>query len=450
MMFIDPAANLYLGNGFTSATWYGQIKDEFWAGYPPLYSLLLYAWMRVYGLSLATARSLNILLTVITAFLLWVSVQRLHLVKTASARISLVLLLLFIQNYTFNLTAGRPDPLMLLITTLVLLVSSIRSQPWRYGGLVAVCTLFPLTGLSLVVYSVISVALVLIFLQGKFVAEAIAIAIGLFAGLVTLYGIYQANGVWDQFIFSTKNNPTLVGHNLASSLSESLRFGGFLQNRNFQILLTLLISIAIYRILKRDLQWRSTICFGLAASFVIPLGMRFAGAYLFYNGWMASLPLIICLCSNWEQLPIFRIKQWMVTALSGLLLTVCILGPHLRIIDLITNWQALDQAPVSALIERNVSSQDWVFSDSLAYYAAKPKAAVTMTHWYRSIITPSEKQQVSVLILRPELFESTVHKLGGQWEITPDQVTLQTHNLLKKRQNLITLNVYKPAVNSGL
>ncbi len=37
VMFVDPAANLYFGNGLTSSTWFAQTKDKFWAGYPPLY-----------------------------------------------------------------------------------------------------------------------------------------------------------------------------------------------------------------------------------------------------------------------------------------------------------------------------------------------------------------------------------------------------------------------------
>lgn len=443
MMFVDPAANLYLGHGFTSAAWYGQTKDEFWAGYPPLYSFLLSVWMRLFGFGLATARSLNVVLTVISAALLWLSVKRLHLVTTMPARVGLVLVLLFTQNYTFNFTAGRPDPLMLLLTVLVLLIVSVRSPSWRYGLLIVTCTLFPFTGLALVVYSAIAIALVVCFLRRAFVTEAGAMVLGLSIGLVGLYGFYYAHGVWDKFIFSTKNNPTLVGHDLASALSESMRFGGFLKNWNFQVLLLLLLGVAIYRLIKGQFHWRSLLCFGLAAGIVLPFGMRFSGAYLFYNGWMALVPLTVCLCSALEQLPNFGIKRWVITTASGLLLMFCLLGPHLRFIDLAANWQAIDYAPVTALVERNVTAQDWVFSDSLAYYAVKQKAAVTMTHWYGKIMPAIEQQQVLTLILRPDLFEQTAKKLGGEWQAVPDQVILQTRDGLRKRQISVTLNVYK-------
>ena len=45
IMFADPAANLLLGNGFTSTAWFDQPRTEFWAGYPPLYQIFLYHWM---------------------------------------------------------------------------------------------------------------------------------------------------------------------------------------------------------------------------------------------------------------------------------------------------------------------------------------------------------------------------------------------------------------------
>jgi hypothetical protein len=447
IMFVDPAVNLYMGKGFTSAAWYAQSREEFWSGYPPLYSFMLYLWMQIVGFSLAVPRSLNTFLTVITAILLWLSVKRLNLVTTATARIGLMIIVLFTQNYTFNLASGgRPDPLMLLLTVIVLLIYSMRSTIWRYVLLVVTCALIPLTGLALIAYSVMMVILLLVFLKRKFITEAISIIIGIAVGILGLYGFYSANGVWEKFVFSTKNNPTLIGHDLKSALPEVIRFGGFLKNWNFQILLILLVGIAIYQLIKKQFRWRSLICFGLVSSFTIPFGMRFAGAFLFYNAWMVTLPLAVCLCSSLEKLPNFGVKRSFYTAGCTLLLVLCTLGPHMQLIDIAMNWNALDYAPVQAFIDRNVTTKDWVFTDLVPYYAVKQKAEVVMTDWYQNIITPSEKNKLSLLILPSDLFDKTVTKLGGEWQIADDKLTIRTKDFLRNSQKSVTLNVYKRTV----
>jgi len=447
IMFVDPAAHLFFSSQWTSASWYGQTQEQFWAGYPPLYSLLLYVWMRLFGFGLAVARSFNIFLTAATAILVWLSVKRLNLVVLAPGRIGLVLLLVLAQNYTFNLTTGRPDPLMLFLSGTALLITSMRSPLWRYGLLVAVCTLFPLAGLALVAYGIITSVLILVFLRQKFIREAGAIVLGLLIGLLGLYGFYQANGVWDKFISSTKNNPTLVGYDLASRLSESMRFGGFLQNRNFQVLLILLMGIAIYRIMKGQFRWRSLLCFSLVASFCIPFGMRFSGAYLFYYGWMAFVPLAIGFCATLEALPFWknqdRYGRWVVPSIACFLIPLLMLGPYFRLIDLAFNWKALDYVPVTSLIKQTIKPGDWVFSDSLSYYAVKETGATTLTHWYREVIPTSEKNRISVIVTRPSLFDETVEKIGGKWQELEERLTLKIKTSFGRSPNIIELRVYR-------
>src|SRR5215471_14715245 len=58
VMYADPAVNLYLGHGFTSTAWYAQPSNEFWAGNVPLHSTLLFLWLKIFGFSITTIRSL--------------------------------------------------------------------------------------------------------------------------------------------------------------------------------------------------------------------------------------------------------------------------------------------------------------------------------------------------------------------------------------------------------
>src|SRR2546422_11523965 len=71
VMYSDPAVNLYLGNGFTSSAWYAQPSTEFWAGNVPLHTLLLYLWLKLFGFSILSVRSLNCVYMTACCWLLW-------------------------------------------------------------------------------------------------------------------------------------------------------------------------------------------------------------------------------------------------------------------------------------------------------------------------------------------------------------------------------------------
>ena len=131
VLFIDPAANLHFGQGLKSSAWFAQSKDEFWAGYPPLYSFLLYLWIQIFGFSLSVARSLNYVLVALSAFILWKTVVRLNLITLAIWRVFLLILLLVIVGYGFDFRPGRPDVLMitLFVTAFLAPFDSNKKSP---------------------------------------------------------------------------------------------------------------------------------------------------------------------------------------------------------------------------------------------------------------------------------------------------------------------------------
>ncbi len=127
VLLTDPAANLYLGHGFTSSAWYYQTKDEFWACNAPLHAVLLYHWMKLFGFSLIAVRSLNYGLMAISVLIIWLSVSRLNLVTFARSRIILVILLLLGEGVTFNYLSGRYDCLAISLFAAALFAYSIQS-----------------------------------------------------------------------------------------------------------------------------------------------------------------------------------------------------------------------------------------------------------------------------------------------------------------------------------
>ncbi|MDH4276258.1 MAG: hypothetical protein OEW08_14590, partial [Gammaproteobacteria bacterium] len=72
VMFIDPAINLYLGNGFNSTAWPYQDHDRQFAGYPPLYALLLTVWMHITSIQPTGLRSMNYVFAILsTGAIVW-------------------------------------------------------------------------------------------------------------------------------------------------------------------------------------------------------------------------------------------------------------------------------------------------------------------------------------------------------------------------------------------
>lgn len=438
ILFVDPAANLYLGKGFNSSAWFAQSKDEFWAGYPPLYPLLLYLWMRIFGFGISVARSLNYVLAALSAFILWRTVIRLNLIATATWRIFLVVLLLVIVGYGFDFRPGRPDILMATLTMIAFLAYSIPRKNLRYLCLSCICIIFPFSGLGLVAYTVVFASLVLIYLKRSFFKEFIAIITGLAIGSLGLFIFYSINGVWQGFVESVVNNSSLTLPGAKGTfidkfiLNISLVFDG---NRAFKILLISALAINIYRLLKRKFKFNSLASFGVAVGFGVPFTMRTIGSYPLYYDWMASLPLAVCVCSEISSLLRSDVKSWLRPPILGLTVTLLLFAPPLKLDLFIKHWRSVDYSVVENFVTKSISKEDWVMADPLTYYALKNKVEVVFHPFYIQAMSDQEKDKISLIIAKPSSFpplkfagdfETITNKLGGFWSDTGQRLTLQT------------------------
>ena len=92
VMLADPAINLHLFGRFVSSAWYAQSDDAFWSGYPPLYSLLLWAWLWIAPITPTGIRSLNLFLMTLACLSFWSALTSTRFVKTQAARLVFVML----------------------------------------------------------------------------------------------------------------------------------------------------------------------------------------------------------------------------------------------------------------------------------------------------------------------------------------------------------------------
>ena len=90
-MYTDPAANLVMGNGFTSTAWYDQTSDRFWAGNTPLHELILSGWIKFFGFSPLSVRAINYIWLVLGAFLVWRFCVHFRYVEKTALRLLLMI-----------------------------------------------------------------------------------------------------------------------------------------------------------------------------------------------------------------------------------------------------------------------------------------------------------------------------------------------------------------------
>jgi hypothetical protein len=435
VMFADPAANLAQGLGLTSSSWFAQQKDQFWAGYPPLYPVVLAGWIRVWGFGLAEVRSLNHILIAVAALILWFSVLRLGLVGSSLGRITLTVMLLCGFGIAYCYRVGRPDCLAICLVSAALLVLTLRSVTMRYVLLAVLGALMALTGLQVVAFVAILLGLVFVFLRRTYLSESAVVIAGMACGVSILVALYWSHGVVGDFLVSAVGQ-TPVGRagavvdRIAPSAAAPFisRFLVLFQNRLPRdyslVLLVGLTLIFIWDNARRGyLERHSLLAFALSAMVCIPTGLFVLGKFPTYYAWMLYIPLSVCMCAELSRA---RNRRVHAVLLAGLALT-CVVGLPLHLASAFYGWPDRDYAPVERLIADQITRQDTVYSDYTAYFAVKPKAAGVVTPFYlfadgagnrmlEPSITAAEKAAVTALVIDPGELERVTDVLGGHWQ----------------------------------
>ncbi|MHC5596208.1 MAG: hypothetical protein ACYTXC_09670 [Nostoc sp.] len=452
ILYVDPAVNLYLGQGFNSSAWFAQSKDEFFAGYPPLYSFLLYLWMQMFGFSLRVARSVNYSLAVISALILWKTTIRLNLVASGIWRVFLLALLFVSVGYGFDFRPGRPDILMTALAMIAFLAYSIKIKYLRYLSLTCICVFFPFSGLSLIAYTVIFSSLILLYLKRSFLKEFAAIITGLAVGSLSLFGFYSTHGAWKGFVASVMANSSLSLPGSKGTLLDKLllNISSVFSGGPIKWLLVSILAIAIYKIVKGEFRFHSFASFGVAAGFIIPFAMRTVGSYPSYYGWMTCVPVSVCICSEIPKLIPSHGQRSIRPVVVGLTIFLLLFAPPLHLDSFVTIWRS-DYSAIENFVSRNVSKNDWVMGDPLTYYALKNKAEVVFHPFYIPIVSEKEKERISVIIAQPysltlerdgKFFASKIiSKLGGYWYDTGVSLMLKNTNKKLSGAEIVTESV---------
>jgi len=410
VMFADPAINFVQGKGFTSTAWF-QSKELTWSGNVPLYASALTPWIKSFGQGLVQVRAFNYTLASLTLFVFWLGVKRQNWIRSAPARIGMVVAAFLSFPLCFVYRSARPDCLGILICAGALLAWSWKSRRAKYTCLFLAGFLSPVSGLQLVPYLGLLCLLVL-FLEGKkAMVPLVVLTAGIASGglaLVSFYHAHHLTGVLETIrqtriyhqtraLAGSQGEPTLI-----LTLLQKARtiFHDQLADIGILPALAALAIMSGDRRIWSDKRMRFLVMLGFLGSFAIGAALVILIHYPVYYHWMSYLILMIVvfavLSETWGSLGRFR-KTWVLLLFAGSVLA----GLPLRVVL----GQALNQrqeyAQLERMIQQQIRSTDVVFCDYMGYYPVKAMAAEIYSPRYLNIMTETERQSVNVLVLNP-------------------------------------------------
>ena len=323
VMFIDTPMRYVREAGWTTHSWYSIANQEPFMLYPPLYSIILVPWMKVFGTSIFACRSLNVAITLIIGWGLIRILQQLNLKISIIQIFLLIVLLWFTNDMVFIYSNGRPDLMGALLLVLIAneMIHTIRSGKRKWSVLVLSAFLMT-TAIQAAVCLVIILLLSFLVLDTyrKEIKYLTFLSVsGIFLGFVVNCAFMAYHGHLMSFvvnIFSYSGSAKAIAVFFLPVMGDCLGidttfFMGKLSKMGVDsplymrlisaftrpAYLTLLIADIVFLLLylksiKKDPYYR-IIRFLFIMTTIIPLLMVLAGRYESYYYWMAYLPLFM-------------------------------------------------------------------------------------------------------------------------------------------------------------
>ena len=420
VMFVDPAVNWVMGNGFVSTAWPGQSYHTTWASNAPLHSMLLCPWLKVFGISPTAGRSVNFVYISIAAYLCWLAAARGRWIRTPRNRILLVALILLGNGVSFAYRSGRYDTLAMLVLSSVGFLSTVRNPRARMVGLLAAGFLAPWTGLHTIPFLAIMGVVLPVCLGWRTLRMLVPMGIGMVAGGAAFYGYLHAIGAWSDFLAYTSGMqatphsehfvPPDYYHRTLRTLAD------ITETRDYSLIVMagLLIIVVAAR---RALPLR-VVAFGFATAFLVPVAFAVAYTFASYYTWMVYIPLTVAVLALGERgAP--RFNRGAGTLAAGVQATVLggvmMVGLPARLGLMAKEWQWRDYSAVGALVQSNLNHSDVALISPLAYYPVKLLAGQTFLEVNTGRMTPQEIAAVTVVVLEEEEVGVTTSGLPGHW-----------------------------------
>ena len=442
VFFSDPAYHLAVGDGFASTVSPAeQPYGTFWVMNSPLHPMLLSGWIRLFGFSVFSVRSFNMMVIIVASFVLALAASRYARLQPPGRTLLFLLLALCGMGMTFSYRSARPECLGIFVGALIWLVLSWEKKGPRFLILAILGIVVPFTGLHLVlVIAIYGVAWTLAE-RGRF-WDLVALGAGIGVGMGTLVTIYDHFHVLEDWKFC------LLKH--SSPRKGWMRMAGMLSTSYLQDLSLLAMVLAgmagLWKLKFRVDPVVRNIFFAGAA---IPFCLTMAGNYPLYYSWLAALPVsgavVIIIGEAWLSFP------WGVRVATAVLITSAIvIGLPARMGLVALEWNRRSYAPVESFLKSNLQKDDVVYAEYQAFYGCQ---YASRFYYPASTLKGDWTRQVNVLILNSEddLGQAQT-KLGGNWvkvgSLGPTSSSSRSSLLQNRGAKLYALVVWRRAISN--
>ena len=421
-LFVDPAANLYYGHGFTSTAWPTQRFGEFFAGNTPLYPLVLYGWFKAFGFGIFQVRVFNYLLWSGAVGLLCLAVQRSKLIRHPILVAMLAALLFIGDGVVFSYRSARYDSAIVFAAAACFWAFTIQRRELRTVAIVLAASFFLPTAPILGPFAVVLGCILFLFLGRKYFLELGCVAAGLAIGLGLLYLFYGESGMWHTFLKAARfiaqidyppgqttpvweqklvTFPRKVFHDLATVT-----------------LLLCLLGITLFKWSKLDTNGRRLAIFGIGTFLVIPAVSQAVYNYRIYHSWEAYIPMAVCLVGALDHSnDIFKVSFQRVF-IGALILVIFTFGLGARLGFALTDLKERDYSKVESFVRTTVHPSDIVFAGYQAFYPLHELNVTAYYYWYFHVLDKQEADSINCLIINPASFATIKEKIGGEWYAT--------------------------------
>lgn len=418
--YADPAANLYLGHGFVSSVWDCQASDRFFAANTPLYPGLLALFFRPFGFSLHSVRAFHLLAMALAGLFFWLALARSQLLRRASSRLAALFLFFCAYGMSFLYRYSRPDTVALLLLCTLFWIATSPHRRRRWLGLAGGGLLIAASGLQVLFYTVLLAVALWLLARRTAGKEAAALCGGSLAGGIGLALFYQSRGALGDFLRATVfSGHTLSGFHWGAEMSPAYLYRGDLSS--FLLLAGLLLMAAPWALRQRRTFFRSPAALALALALGLPPLLGFFGKWAIYYSWMVFAPLSIGFFSAAEALtPAAR--RWLRLPLAAALAASAACGLPYQWLRQRDAAAGADLARLEQFLRRELRPGEWLYTDSVAYYAAKRTAAKVYLPTYATApslpaIPEAERRRINALFLPPREVPFAVERLGGGWKL---------------------------------
>ncbi|HEV2694990.1 MAG TPA: hypothetical protein VG347_19000 [Verrucomicrobiae bacterium] len=445
--YADPAANLYLGSGFTSTMW-GQDSRAFWCGNVPLCQYILYADFKLFGFGLFQARAAGIFLAGGGAFLIWAGLRFSRIIAAPAGRILCLALVLSGAVSTLTFRTIRPDTTMFFFCALVFFFSQLplrRGRRWLLAGAAGI--LLPAAGIPMLPYAGLMAMITIACLGWAEAGLFVSVGLGICSGLGLLAIFYNHFSSLKTFVTIVLPFTGLGGGDGGGQGTLRAKFFGvypgddnlltcFFGNPfsfydpkticdySAALLFVLFLVIAIRVWPSAPPLVRRRIIFVVLLTLLVPPAMHVAGHYRSGYRWMTYIPLTIAV-------------PWVLGLESGIArprmlscVAMVFIGASLfagipaRTLIALHSWPARSITPIEQAAAALVHPDDIIICSRSVWFAVRPRARQVYccnlpARGALPLTVNLPTNNISLLCLFPEHYDDVIRAIGGRWQKIP-------------------------------